>query len=181
MTGKEWEHAIEAMLRAVPGAWPCRYEPKMQAGYRVDGGTPDFGIWVAPTYHLIECKLSSKGWMPLAKTEKGGDGVSPAQAETMDAAERAGIRCWVAARLELSEAQYRKLSQQTITGVGGDVPRAVQQLVPWSVWGDWMRRAEGQRLRGEPVQASIPAADLVRLGYPLRHVGELVVALRSDP
>jgi hypothetical protein len=179
LTGKEWERIVEAWLGAV-GGWDCRFEPKVQNGYKMEGGTPDFGLYLGTDFHLIECKKETAASMTLAKNKNSdGSGISPAQAAEMDRATSRGVRCWVAARLELSDVQRRKLAQQPIFGDGGDVPAAIQQLVPWALWRARMAAAEEARLRGGDVQASIPAVELAGLGYPLRSAAELRRALEA--
>ena len=86
----------------------------------------------------------------------------------------------MAARLELSDVQRRKLAQQPIFGGGGDVPAAIQRLVPWPLWRARMVAAEEARRTGSDVVASIPAAELAALGWPLRSAGELRAALVAD-
>lgn len=180
MTGKEWEHTVEAMLEAV-GGWDCRYEPKVQNGHKMDGGTPDFGLYLGTAFHLVECKKETAASMTLAKNKNSdGSGISPAQAAEMDRATSRGVRCWVAARLELSDVQRRKLAQQPIFGGGGDVPAAIQRLVPWPLWRARMVAAEEARRTGGDVVASIPAVELAALGWPLRTAGELRAALVAD-
>lgn len=185
MTGKEWEHIVAGWLR-LSGGWDCRFEPKMQNGFRMDGGNPDFGVYFTGQLHLIECKEESESSMRLAKStnSKGklsGSGISPAQAAEMDRATSRGVRCWVAARLELPAATIRRLAQQHIEGKGGDVPDVVQRLVPWEEWRRRMTIAAGQRLRGVEADASIPAVELAGLGHPLRSAAELLRALDWSP
>ena len=179
MTGKEWERTVEAW-RAAVGGWDCRFEPKVQNGYKMEGGTPDFGVYRGGAFHLIECKKETAASMTLAKNKNSdGSGISPAQAAEMDRATSRGVRCWVAARLELSEVQRRKLAQQPIYGGSGDVPAAIQRLIPWALWRARMAAAEEARLRGDKVDASIPAAELAAMGWPIRSAAEFRRALET--
>ena len=184
MTGKEWEHVIEAWLATV-GGWDCRFEPKVQNGYKMKGGTPDFGLYLGATFHLIECKESTGSSIDLGrlvKPEQGKkppEGVTWMQAATMTAAEAAGVRCWVAVHLELPEATRRKAAQQQLVGTSGDLPAVIRCLVPWTLWRARMAAAEEARLRGGDVQASIPAVELAGLGHPLRSAVELRRALEA--
>ena len=179
LTGKEWEHVIGAWLATV-GGWDCRFEPKVQNGYKMKGGTPDFGLYLGTTFHLIECKEETAASMTLAKNKNSdGSGISPAQAAEMDRATSRGVRCWVAAHLELPESTRRKAAQQQLVGTGGDIPAVIRRLVPWALWRARMAAAEEARLRGGDVQASIPAVELAGLGHPLRSAVELRRALEA--
>ncbi len=183
--GKGWEREVEALLRAV-GGWTHRHEPKMAGKIRVSGGVPDFEIVLLGRAHLVECKHSSGSSAQLGRlvdTEKDcpPEGISPKQAREMDAATTAGAHCWVAVRLEVAESARRRAAQVALDGSGGDMPATIRRLVPWTLWRARMVAAEEARRTGGDVQASIPAAELATLGWPLRTVGELRAALMDNP
>jgi len=95
--GKGLEGLCEAWLRGTGACW-FRNEPKMQGGYRVAGGTPDYTALKGGVLHLIECKDGSGASLRLgcleapAGEKKPPAGISPAQAEMLDACEREGGR-----------------------------------------------------------------------------------------
>ena len=183
MTGKEWEDAVRAMAETLPHACVFANEPKMRAGYRVEGGTPDLTLIWRSICHLVECKESSGSSIDLgrlAKPERGKKpppGVTWMQAATMTAAEQAGALCWVAVHLEVAESTRRRAAQVALDGTGGDMPAVIRRLVPWTLWRARMVAAEEARRTGGDVAASIPAVELAGLGYPLRTAGELRAAL----
>ena len=184
MTGKEWEDSVRAMAEALPQSCVFANEPKMRAGYRVEGGTPDLTVLWSGRCHLVECKLAAGSSVPLGRLVKPESGKPPPgvtwmQAATMTAAEAAGARCWVAVCLELPDATIRRLAQQQLAGGGGDVPAVVRRLVPWSIWRPLMELAEAARLRGGDVEASIPASELAAMGWPIRTTVELRRALET--
>ena len=177
--GKGWElrmdHWLDELAAVTGGAlWWHANEPKMRGPIRVDGGIPDRSV-AFRGHHLIECKHSSGTAARLGRlvaTDKAEpSGISPAQAEQMDGATRAGVRCWIAVRLELPAATAKKLGNPAFF-VGGDVPAVICRLIPWPVWRARMAAADAQ---------SIPAVELADLGWPLRSAGELRRALTSDP
>jgi len=122
--GKGLEGLCEAWLRGTGACW-FRNEPKMQGGYRVAGGTPDYTALKGGVLHLIECKDGSGASLRLgcleapAGEKKPPAGISPAQAEMLDACEREGGRGWVLARL---------------SGPAGEVTA----LIPWTKWRGWL-------------------------------------------
>ena len=168
--GKGWERELVAMLRAVPGGYVHRHEPKMAGKIRVSGGLPDFEIILHGRVHLVEAKAETGTAASLGRLvgidRDCGTGVKPSQAAEMDAATRAGASCWIAVRLEVPAAGKRK----------ADV---VQALVPWHVWRGRMEHAEQERIHGRDPKASIPAAVLWTAGRPLRTVADLVAALEG--
>ena len=180
--GKGWERDVEAMLRGV-GGWFHRHEPKMAGKIRVSGGVPDFELVLSGTCHIVEAKHESGASMSLGRLvgldRECGPGIKPSQAREMDAATKAGARCWIAARLELPESTRRRAAQVRLDGSGGDMPAVVCRLVPWSFWRARMAIAEEARRTGGDVVASIPAAALAMLGWPLRNAMELRAALED--
>jgi len=181
--GKGWEREVSAWLGAC-GGWMHRHEPRMAGKIRVSGGVPDFEIVLNGRAHLVECKHESGPSMDLGRLlgldRECGSGIKPSQAREMDAATKAGARCWVAASLDLPTTTRRKATQQRLIGTGGDLPAVIRQLVPWALWRARMAAAEEARLRGGDVQASIPAVELVGLGWPIRTAVELRAALLVD-
>jgi len=97
----------------------------MQGKRRVKGGTPDYTALKGGVPHLIECKDGSGASLRLGCLEappnekKPPAGISPAQAEMLDACEREGGRGWVLARL---------------SGPAGEVTA----LIPWAKWRGWL-------------------------------------------
>jgi hypothetical protein len=187
MTGTDWETHLKRMLeeaRTASGLYWLRHEPALRGRIRVSGGPADFGVVLNGTPHHIEAKLESGSTMDVGRLEgidrECGSGVKPSQAKDMDAATKAGVRCWIAARLELPAATQRKLAQQKLVGAGGDVPACVQRLIPWDLWRMRMEAAEVARRDGGDVVASIPAAELAELGWPLRSAAELLAALQDE-
>lgn len=180
--GKGWEREVSAWLGAC-GGWMHRHEPRMAGKIRVAGGVPDFEIVLDGRAHLVECKHESGPSMDLGRLvgldRDCGSGIKPSQAREMDAATRAGARCWVAASLELPTATRRKGAQVRLDGTGGDLPAVIRRLVPWALWRARMATAEEARLTGGDVQASIPAGELVELGFPLRTAAEFRRALEG--
>ena len=195
MTGKGLESLLESLLsdcERLTGnrlAWH-RHEPKMAGKIRVSGGLPDYEVILAGVPHLIECKHESKAAAALgrltATKDAGGEdkwtgtGVKPDQAREMDRHERAGVRCWILIRLEVNAATLKRAAQQSLMGSGGDLPAVVCRLVPWPEWRALMAAAEDCRRRGQEPQASIPAAELAVMGWPLRSAQELLAALRAN-
>ena len=195
MTGKGLETTLETMLsdceRLTGGrlAWH-RHEPKMAGKIRVSGGLPDYEAVFDGRVHLIECKHESGsaaalGRLTASKDATGADkwtgtGVKPDQAREMDRHERAGARCWILIRLEVSAATLRKASQVRLDGTGADMPPVICRLVPWPAWRTLMAAAEDARRRGQEPQASIPAADLAAMGWPCRNAAELLAAIRGS-
>ena len=188
LTGKGWESQMELLLsqceRLTGGrlAWH-RHEPKMAGKIRVSGGLPDYEAVFDGAVHLIECKHESGSAANIGRLEGTdrdcGAGVKPSQAREMDRHERAGVCCWVAVRLEVNAATLRKAAQGRVLGTGGDLPAVVCRLVPWPEWRALMAAAEDRRRRGQEPQASIPAAELAVMGWPLRSAGELLKALEQ--
>ena len=182
--GKGWERDVEALLRGC-GGWFHRHEPKMAGKIRVSGGVPDFEAVFSGVCHIIEAKHESGASMNLGRLvgldRECGAGIKPSQAAEMDAATAAGARCWIAVRLEVPESTRRRAAQVALDGSGGDMPAVIRRLVPWSLWRARMVAAEEARRTGGDVVASIPAADLAGLGYPLRTAGELRAALMDNP
>ena len=197
LTGKGWESQMELLLsqceRLTGGrlAWH-RHEPKMAGKIRVSGGLPDYEAVFDGAVHLIECKHESSASAmrigrlqadigPDGKPLKVDAGVKPAQAVQMDRFLLAGpsVQCWVAARLEVNTATLKKAAQQPLIGTGGDLSAVVCRLVPWPEWRALMAAAEDRRRRGQEPQASIPAAELAVMGWPLRSAGELLKALEQ--
>jgi hypothetical protein len=158
-------------------------------GGKIRTGKPDFCLMIAGCLHWIECKQQTGSGAVIGRlvatkdatgTDKGtGAGVEPDQAAWMDAATKAGATCWVAIRLEVNAATLRKAAQQPLIGAGGDLPAVVCRLVPWPEWRARMAAAEDCRRRGQEPQASIPAAELALMGWPLRSAGELLKALEA--
>jgi len=157
-------------------------------GGKSETGMPDFGIMYEGT-HFIECKHESGAGMVLgrlaATKDAGGEdkwtgtGVKPMQAAWMDAATKAGATCWIAARLEVNAATLRKAAQVRLDGTVADMPPVIARLIPWPAWRALMAAAEDCRRRGIDPDASIPAADLAGMGWPIRNAAELMVAIRG--
>jgi hypothetical protein len=156
----------------------------MAGKIRVSGGLPDYEAVYSGAPHLIECKHESGSAADLGRLEGTdrdcGAGVKPSQAREMDRHERAGVRCWIAVQLEVSATTLRKAAQQSILGTGGDMPAVVCRLIPWPVWRAKMAAAEDCRRRGVEPDASIPAADLAGMGWPIRNAAELLAAIRPN-
>ena len=136
--GTGWERELGAMLRAVPGGYVHRHEPKMAGKIRVSGGLPDFEIILHGRAHLIEAKAETGTAASLGRLvgidRDCGTGVKPSQAAEMDAATRAGASCWIAVRLEVPESTRRRAAQVALDGSGGDMPAVICRLVPWTLW-----------------------------------------------
>ena len=189
MTGKGLESLLESLLlgceRLTGGrlAWH-RHEPKMAGKIRVSGGLPDYEAVFDGAVHLIECKHESGSAADIGRLEGTdrdcGAGVKPSQAREMDRHERAGVRCWIAIRLEVNASTLRKSAQGRLDGSGGDMPPVICRLVPWPTWRALMAAAEDCRRRGQEPQASIPAADLATMGWPCRNAAELLAAIRGS-
>ena len=126
--GKSLEAQTESALAAVTCAW-FRNEPKMQAGHRVAGGTPDYTALVGGVAHLIESKSGSGTSLPLGRLEETGEklpaGITPAQAAMLDRWEAAGGRGWIVA----------SLPGPVILGVAAPPHVA---LIPWQEWRGWL-------------------------------------------
>jgi len=189
-TGQQWEREIGRMLDGIHGCAWLPIPPAMRAGRRVTSGAPDIHALYQGIPHYIECKMFSTGnKAPLGllvrkvgadgKEKEDGNSVSPENAEVMDQLTAAGGRCWIACMVVLSEAAQRKAAQQQLGGAGGDLPAVIRRLVPWALWRARMAAAEEARLRGGDVQASIPAVELVELGWPIRTAAELRRALEA--
>lgn len=180
ITPNEWETTVERWLKALPLA-SFRNEPKMQGGYRVDGGTPDYTALLAGQAHLIECKLETSTAFTLGQltapttiSEKTGKetkekhGISSTQAESLTNWERHDGHGWIAARLEVPAKAPRIDKKGEVTDPGREA-QMIQRLVPWS---DWRRLLlNGTR--------SVPFAEFAMLGYPLRDAAYLLNALAT--
>lgn len=179
ITPTEWETTIERWLKALPLA-SFRNEPKMQGGYRVDGGTPDYTALLAGHAHLIECKLETSTAFTLGqltapttisletgKKTKEKHGISSSQAESLTTWERNGGHGWIAARLEVP-AKAPRGKQASMLDKGREA-QVIQRLVPWA---DWRRLLlNGTR--------SVPYEEFAQLGYPLNSATDLLTALQS--
>lgn len=184
-TDKEWENAVKGWMEATGLGIVQRNEPPFQCvkgrwiPQKAGSGWPDFAI-VTPrgeASHYVECKLTSEDRVPL-----GGDGtagVSDGQAARMDALSIIGHRCWIALRWEVPDNVRAKSRQGSLDGSRVELGYAVQMLIPWQRWGLLRAAAVAARSRGAKVDASIPAVELVELGWPLRTAGELRRALEG--
>ena len=207
MTGDGWEEVFGANSHNQKGwletltiqtggrfQWWRNVVVDNRYGGKTETGLPDYGVLFGGMTHWIECKHESDSASmrigrlkadigPDGRPLKVDKGVKPAQAEQMDRFLLAGpaVRCWVAARLEVSAATLRKASQVRLDGTGGDMPPVICRLIPWPAWRALMAAAEDCRRRGQEPQASIPAADLAAMGWPCRNAAELLAAMRGAP
>jgi hypothetical protein len=204
LTGKGWENCFGddskkhrgylATLTLTTGGrlhWWQNVVTVNKYGGKSETGMPDFGIVLDGRLHFIECKHESSapsmqiGWLTATKDAGGADkwtsaGVKPDQAEWMDAATKAGATCWVAARLEVNTRTREKSAQVRLGEASEPLPPLITRLIPWPEWRARMAAAEDCRRRGQEPQASIPAAELALMGWPLRSAHELLAALRSN-
>ena len=192
MTGKGWEACFGADSKQQRGYlatlalttggrlhWWQNVVTVNKYGGKSETGMPDFGILLDGSLHFVECKHDSGpsvmrlGQLTARQDEGGEDrlttaGVKPLQAEWMDLATTAGATCWIAARLEVGEKARQQSAQVRLGPPSDPLPPLITRLIPWPVWRDLMAES-----------ASIPAADLAAMGWPLRSAHELLAALRG--
>ena len=179
MTGTEWEHQIERWLKALPLA-SFRNEPKVQGGYKMAGGTPDYTALLAGRCHLIECKLETSTAFVLGqltapvtvsaatgKETKEKHGISSEQSATLTRWESHGGYGWIAARLEVSALAPRGKQAKLLDE--GRKAQVIQRIVPWRVW----------RKMLEEGKCSVPYLEFAGLGYPLNSAQELIAAISA--
>lgn len=177
MTGKEWETQVERWLKALPLCY-YRNEPKVQGGYKMAGGTPDYTAILSGSACLIECKLETSTSLVLGqltapvtvsaetgKETKEKHGISSEQAAMLTAWELHGGKGWIAARLEVPAKAPR--GKQASMLDNGREAQVIQRLIPWAVWRALL--AGGQ--------ASIPYLVLGQMGYPLNSALDLLSTL----
>lgn len=188
--------------------WWHEHHPPIRGGTRAESGLPDREVLWNGRAYLLEAKeeegtsCSLGRLIKLPKGVKPDHGVTWRQAEEMDLHTAAGVPCFVVAILTVPYKAPRKRKDGSISDPGYP-GAAIARIVPWPTWRALMERAEEQRrslarwqiesvrlmvrfgpaceLPPKPeVQASIPAAELAVMGYPLRSAHELLAALRAN-
>ena len=204
LTGKGWEKQVDHWLSELATSTPRfhwhPHEPKQNGNIKLASGYPDREIiWEGRAY-LIEVKEESGTSLTVGrsvgKDKEAGSGVKPSQYRELDLHLAAGAPCFVAVLLQAPAARERKQAQ--LLGPPARKAESIQRLIPWADYRPWIDRREAaiaaeerwlretaqRALRGQPtqprpeVQASIPAAKLALMGWPLRSAQELLAALR---
>ena len=171
-------------------------------GGKKESGIPDFCVLIGGVLHFIECKHEDGTSLTVGRStgedDEAGNGVKPSQYRWMSARPESGGIYWIAARLNVPAAKERK--QGRLLGPPARQAESIQRLIPWQDYRPWIDRREAaiaeedqwpaknaRRLLAHlpalprpEVQASIPAADLAVMGWPLRSAQELLAALAGS-
>lgn len=183
-TGKGWELWVEHALSQLPPQtmWH-RNEPPMRNGFPQPSGIPDYIVIIGGQAHYIECKAHTGTAAPLGTLDveaANAPGIEGRQAAKMDRLTAADARCWVAASVCLPST-----TQQALHGSLAR-PSIIRRLIPWPTWRALLAASEATLER--PVEAgkkarrqgaSIPWAELAKLGHPLNSAADLLKALAT--